>query len=124
MLGLLGPAPTVALADERRSSVTGTVWFDSNANGRPDSGERAIRNLQTDLDVPNYHESRKTGDNGINEFTGLSAGNPDVMILNGLTAFVHVDFRIARAERARPIQRPDHRPHLARKPCLPACLAE
>ena len=116
LLGVLGLASTAAFADERRSSVSGTVWFDSNANGRPDSGERAVRNIQIDLEGSNYRESRKTGDNGGYEFTGLAAGryslsiklpngyglsagaNQDLMILDGLTAFVHVDFGIARAD--------------------------
>jgi SdrD B-like protein len=116
-----GPSPTPAssggASSERRSAVSGTVWFDANANGKPDAAERAVRNIQVDLEGPNgYRESRKTLENGSYEFAQLGAGSYKLSVhipagfglslgesgkevqLDGRTALKNADFGLARAE--------------------------
>ena len=66
--------PSAALAEDRKGSISGTAYFDANANGHPDPQERAVRNIEISLDGPDYHETRKTLDNGSYEFSGLAAG--------------------------------------------------
>lgn len=63
-----------ARAEERRSSISGIVYFDANGNGRPDPEERVVRNLQLDLDGPNLHASQKSGENGAYAFNNLGPG--------------------------------------------------
>src|SRR5204862_4357694 len=74
VLTVLGAAVPAAQADQGRASLSGTVYFDANVNGRPDPQERAIRNVQLDLVGQGYRESRKSGENGAYEFNNLVAG--------------------------------------------------
>ena len=119
LLCLLGLESTRAFAEERRSSISGTVWFDANANGQPDSQERAVRNIEVTLDGQAYHKTVKTGDDGKYSFDslpagryalsikiptgyGLSAGPDQEFTLDGLTAYIRVDLGIARADQLPP----------------------
>jgi hypothetical protein len=119
--------PSAALAEDRKGSVSGTAYFDANANGHPDPQERAVRNIEISLDGPDYHETRKTLDNGSYEFSELAAGKytigiklpngyglsdaptgdqtPDGKItlnVDGKTALISVNFGIARADQIPP----------------------
>lgn len=114
LLSVLAIGSPAAMA-QGKSSISGMIYFDANANGRPEAHERAIRNLQVDLDGPDYHESRKTDEHGRYEFTeladgkywisvklpsgfGLSAGENRELTLEGYTRLERVDFGIARSE--------------------------
>jgi hypothetical protein len=111
---LLLEVPPSAMADGR-SSISGIVYFDANANGQPEPHERAVRNFQVDLDGPDYHESQKTDDHGKYEFAnlapgkywisvklpngfGLSAGENRELVVDGRNSLERVDFGIARSE--------------------------
>jgi hypothetical protein len=104
-------------SSDRRAVLSGTVWFDANVNGRPDTAERAVRNIQIDLEGPNaYRESRKTVENGTYEFAQLAAGTYKLTIhlpagfglslgesgkafmVDGRSTIKDADFGIARAD--------------------------
>lgn len=108
-------APSAAPATGGAGSLSGLVYFDANANGRPDAQERAVRNVQIDLTGPGYQESRKTIDNGTYEFTnlapgryvlavrlptgyGLSDGYDGEILVDGRSAQKDVNFGIARSD--------------------------
>jgi hypothetical protein len=80
LLVVAGVGSSAVQAQERTSSLTGIIWFDANANGRPDLQERAVKNIQVDLEGPGYQESRKTTDTGGYEFTGLAAATYTITV--------------------------------------------
>ena len=115
LLGLIAFMPPAALAANGSGSISGVVYFDANANGKPDAQERSVRNVQLDLAAPGYQESRKTTDNGTYEFTNLAAGRYTISIklptgyglsdgyegelfVNGQTPQKDINFGVARAD--------------------------
>ena len=118
LLSLVCLSLPASAAEDRRATLTGMVWFDSNANRQPDPGERTIRNIEIQfdgLDGLRYQQIRKSSESGSYEFSGLvdghygiaiklptgyglSAGaNMDVTIDNRATTF-RLDFGVARSD--------------------------